>query len=59
MGKLTFFILDIVPGPKKDILFLFGKSKAQESYINTCVQVTGIQREIYIMPKMGVHINDV
>jgi DNA polymerase alpha subunit A len=49
---LNFFLTEIIPDNKNSsIIYLFGKSKKQDTFINTCVKVKDLKREIYIMPK--------
>lgn len=59
MKPIDFFLLEAVPGTKKDIIYLFGKTLVEDRFVNTCVQVTNLQREIYVMPKEGRSASEV
>lgn len=54
INRLDFFLLDAVEDlDNASIVYLFGKVLLNKKYINTCVQVNSIQREVYVMPKKG------
>lgn len=59
-GKFRFFILDAVPSAfKKDTIFFFGKAQTETGFVNSCITVNNLQREIYIMPKLGRTVREV
>ena len=58
--NILFFQTEIVKDSKDaSILYLFGKTKKNNQFINTCIKVTNIMREIYVMPKEGHNIEEV
>lgn len=40
-------------------MFLFGKSRCKDKYINTCIQVRGLMRKVYIMPRRDHSVEEV
>ena len=58
--SLSFFLLDATECPENmSVIYLFGKSEIEGKFIDTCVQVTDLRREIYIMPRRGISVADV
>ena len=58
--NLLFFLTEIVPDFKNNSnLYLFGKTKKNNEFINTCIQVKNIMREIYVMPREGNTVQQV
>jgi DNA polymerase alpha subunit A len=57
---LDFFLLDAVEDvDNTSIVYLFGKVLSKKQYINACIQVSNIQREVYIMPRIGFSVQEI
>jgi len=60
LTRLDFFLLDAVEDIENvSIAYLFGKVLLNKQYINACIQVNNIQREVYVMPKKGFAVHQV